>query len=189
MTLYIVRRLAAGLVLALVILLIVFLLISSSFEDTARTMLGQGATPESTAALVEARGWDRPIMVQYVEWIGHAVQGDLGQSAFTSLPVRSAVVERLAVTLSLIVPALLITAILSVLLGVWAASHGGVIDRIAQGISLVGHILPGLLLAIGLVVLFGVQLGWLPATGYVRFGDDALGWLRSITIPVIVLVI
>lgn len=186
---YIVRRLAAGAGLALVITLIVFLLISNSFEDVARTILGQSATPESTAALLEARGWDRPILVQYVDWLVAALQGDFGVSVYTSLPVLPEVLSRLAVTLSLIVPALLITAVLSVVLGVWAASRGGVVDRIAQGVSVFGYILPGLLLAIGLVVLFGVQLGWLPATGYTRFGDDPASWVRSITIPVIVLVV
>ncbi|MBE1878296.1 ABC transporter permease [Myceligenerans pegani] len=186
---YIVRRLAAGAGLALVITLIVYLLIGTSFEDVARTILGQSATPEATAALLEARGWDRPILVQYVEWLAAALQGDFGASVYTSLPVLPEVLSRLAVTLSLIVPALLITATLSIVLGVWAASRGGVVDRIAQGVSVFGYIIPGLLLAIGLVVLFGVQLGWLPATGYTRFGDDPAGWARSITIPVIVLVV
>ncbi|GAA1445899.1 ABC transporter permease [Nocardiopsis tropica] len=170
-------------------MLIVFMLISNSFEDTARAILGQSATPEATADLMEERGWTRPIVVQYAEWLALAVQGDLGQSVFTSLSVLPEVLSRLAVTLSLIVPALLLTAVLSVLLGVWAASRGGAVDRIAQLISVAGHVMPGLLIAIALVVVFGVQLGWLPATGYVRFGDDPVGWARSLIMPVIVLVI
>lgn len=189
MILYIIRRLAAGLALAVIITLVVFLLISTSFEDVARTILGASATPETVAALMEANGWDRPIIVQYAEWLWNAIQGDFGNSVYTSLPVLPAVVQRLGVTLSMVVPALILTAVLSVLLGVWAAARGGVVDRIAQGISLVGYVLPGLLLAIGLVVLLSVQLKWLPATGYVPFGDDPLGWMRSLTIPVIVLVI
>lgn len=189
MILYIIRRLAAGLALAVIITLVVFLLIRTSFEDVARTILGASATPETVAALMEANGWDRPIIVQYAEWLWNAIQGDFGNSVYTSLPVLPAVVQRLGVTLSMVVPALILTAVLSVLLGVWAAARGGVVDRIAQGISLVGYVLPGLLLAIGLVVLLSVQLKWLPATGYVPFGDDPLGWMRSLTIPVIVLVI
>ncbi|MGP9746563.1 ABC transporter permease [Brachybacterium sp. AOP29-B2-41] len=186
---YVVRRLAAGSVLALLITLIVYLLVSTSFADLARTVLGQSATEETTAALMHARGWDRPVLVQYVEWLAGAVRGDFGVSVFTSQSVLPSVIQRLAVTLSLIVPALAITSVLSVLLGVWAASRGGIIDRLAQIISLLGFILPGLLLAIGLVVLFGVRLGWLPATGYVPFGENPLGWLRSIVIPVTVLCI
>lgn len=188
MFLYIVRRLAAGAALAVIITFLVFILLSTSFEDVARTILGQGATDETVAGLMEARGWTEPVVVQYANWLLAAVQGDLGQSVFTSLPVLTTVVQRLAVTLSLIVPALLITAVISVLLGVWAAARGGMVDRFAQGIAVLGFIMPGLLLAIGMVVIFGVQLKWLPATGYVPFGEDPFGWARSITIPVIVLV-
>jgi len=189
MTSYILKRLSSGILLALVITLLVFLLLSTSFEDVARTILGQSATPETVNALLEQQGWDRPILAQYVDWLFHAVQGDFGSSVYTSLPVGPSVIQRLAVTLSLIVPALVITAILSVLLGVWAASRGGFVDRFAQVISLVGFIFPGLLLAIALVVVFGINLKWLPATGYVPLAENPIGWLRSIIIPITVLVI
>ena len=186
---YILKRLGSGILLALVITLLVFLLLSTSFDDVARTILGQSATPEGVQAMLEQRGWDRPILVQYVDWLWHVIQGDFGVSVYTSLPVGPSVIQRLAVTLSIIVPALLITSALSVMLGVWAASRGGAADRFAQVISLVGFIFPGLLLAIGLVVIFGVNLKWLPATGYTPFGESPVDWLRSIVIPVIVLTI
>ncbi len=163
---YTLRRLGAGLILILLVTFITFLLLSTSFEDVAKTILGQSATPEATAALMEAEGWDRPVLVQYFDWLGAAVRGDLGTSVYTSLPVGPTVLQRLAVTLSVIIPALILTVIISTALGVWAASRGGVADRLSQGISLVGYIVPGLLLAIGLVVIFAVQLKWLPATGY-----------------------
>jgi peptide/nickel transport system permease protein len=186
---YIAKRLGTGVVLALLVTFITFLLLSASFEDVARTILGPSANEETTAALMSARGWDRPVLVQYGEWLFGALRGDFGTSVYTSLPVAGSVMQRLLVTLSVIVPALAITAVLSTLLGVWAATRGGVVDRIAQGISLVGYIVPGLLLAIGLVVIFAVQLKWLPATGYTPPAEDAGAWVRSITIPVIVLTI
>jgi len=186
---YILRRLGAGLILAVLVTFITFLLLSTSFEDVAKTILGQSATPEATAALMQTKGWDRPLIVQYFDWLAGAVQGDFGVSVYTSLPVGPTVVQRLLVTLSVIVPALLITVVVSVVLGVWAASRGGLADRISQGISLVGYIVPGLLLAIGLVVVFAVRLKWLPATGYTPFSEDPAAWARSITIPVIVLTI
>jgi peptide/nickel transport system permease protein len=189
MTTYILRRLGAGLILALLVTFITFLLLSTSFEDVTETILGQSATPETTAAMMEANGWDRPVLVQYFDWILHLLRGDFGQSVYTSLPVGPSVIQRLGVTLSIIVPALLITVVLSTMLGVWAASRGGAADRLAQGISLVGYIVPGLLLAIGLVVVFAVQLKWLPATGFTPFAEDPGAWARSITIPVIVLTI
>lgn len=186
---YILRRLAAGIVLALLVTLVTFLLLSTSFQDVARTVLGQSATPEATAAYMEAKGWDRPAIIQYGDWLIHAVQGDFGQSVYTALPVGPSVAQRLAVTLSVIVPALILTVIISIALGVWSAARGGVVDRVAQAISLIGYIVPGLLLAIGLVVIFSVQLKWLPATGFTPFAEDPAAWLRSITIPVIVLTI
>lgn len=189
MLVYIARRLGTGIVLALLVTLITFALLSTSFHDVALTILGPAATPEVTAHLITERGWDRPVLVQYGEWLFRAVQGDFGASVYTSLPVAASVLQRLTVTLSLIVPALILTVIISTFLGVWAASRGGVVDRIAQGISLIGYIVPGLLLAIGLVVIFAVQLKWLPATGFTPLNENPLAWLRSIVIPVIVLTI
>jgi peptide/nickel transport system permease protein len=189
MTSYILRRLTAGIVLAVLVTFITFLLLSTSFEDVARTILGQSATPETVAGLMAAEGWDRPVVVQYGEWLFNAVQGDFGVSVYTSLPVTPSVIQRLAVTLSIIVPALLLTVIISTVLGVWSASRGGAIDRVSQIISMIGYILPGLLLAIALVYIFAVQLKWLPATGFTPLATDPAAWLRSITIPVIVLTI
>ncbi len=130
--------------------------------------------------------------MQYFDWLFHAVQGDFGVSGsvYTSLPVGPSVLQRLAVTLSIIVPALVLTVIISVVLGVWSASRGGVVDRIAQGISLVGYIVPGLLLAIvpggG---LRGAAAQMASCTGFTPFAEDPGAWVRSITIPVIVLTI
>ncbi len=186
---YVLRRLTAGLVLLLLVTFITFLMLSTSFEDVALTILGPSATPEATEALMAVRGWDRPVLEQYFEWVSNAVRGDFGASVFTSLPVGPSVVQRLAVTLSIIVPALLITVVLSTVLGVWAASRGGAIDRLAQGISLIGYVVPGLLLAIVLVVVLAVRLDLLPATGFTPATESLSGWLRSITIPVTVLVI
>jgi len=189
MLVYIARRLGAGIILALLVTFITFMLLSTSFEDVALTILGPAATPEVTAGLMAEKGWDRPAIVQYFDWLAHAVQGDFGESVYTSLPVAPTVMQRLLVTLSVIVPALLLTVVLSTFLGVWSASRGGVVDKISQGISLVGYIVPGLLLAIGLVVIFAVQLKWLPATGFTPISEDPGAWARSITIPVIVLTI
>jgi peptide/nickel transport system permease protein len=186
---YILRRFGAGFILAILVTFITFLLLATSFEDVARAILGPSASPETIAALIASRGWDRPVLVQYLEWLFSALRGDFGTSVFTSLPVAPSVVQRLLVTLSIIIPALLITAVISIALGVWSAARGGVIDRFAQGLSMIGYILPGLLLAILLVYVFAVQLKLLPATGFTPLATDPAAWARSITIPVIVLTI
>jgi peptide/nickel transport system permease protein len=186
---YALRRLLAGLVLAVLVTFITFLLLSTSFEGVVRSILGLAATQDSIAALTHSLGYDRPVLVQYIDWLGGVVTGDFGTSLFTNQPVTVAASARLTVTLSLVVTALAITVVISVLLGVAAATRGGAIDRISQGISLLGYIVPGLLLAIVLVVVFAVNLRLLPATGFVPFSESPARWLASITIPVTVLVI
>ncbi|OHV21343.1 ABC transporter permease [Parafrankia soli] len=189
MLLYVLRRLALGVVLALLVTLVTFLLLSFSFEDVVRTILGQSATPDTVDALMAEKGYDRPLIVQYGEWLGGAFTGDFGDSAYTSVSVAPTVVQRLGVTMSVIIPALLIMVVVSVALGLWSAARGGVADRVAQLISLIGYVVPPLLLAIVLVYVLGVRLKWLPATGFTEFGDDPAAWARSVTIPVTVLVI
>jgi peptide/nickel transport system permease protein len=187
--LYVLRRLVIGVVLAVLVTFITFLLLSGSFRDMVSTLLGPDATPESVTGRMHDLGYDRPLIVQYGDWLLHAVRGDLGTSLFTNQAVFPAVTSHMVVTMSIVFPGLVIALILSVVLGVWAATRSGAPDRIAQGISLVGHVVPALLTAIVLVVVFAVELKIFPATGYVSFGDSPVGWLRSTTLPVVVLVI
>ncbi|GAA0936359.1 ABC transporter permease [Pseudonocardia zijingensis] len=189
MLLYALRRLGIGVVLAVLVTFITYLLLSTSFRDMVSTLLGPDATPDSVTGRLHDLGYDRPLVVQYGDWLAHAVRGDLGTSLFTSQAVAPAVLSHMVVTMSIVLPGLAIALILSVILGVWAASRSGAPDRIAQGISLVGHVVPALLTAIVLVVVFAVELKIFPATGYVQFGDSPVGWLRSTTLPVVVLVV
>ncbi|MER6960396.1 ABC transporter permease [Streptomyces sp. NPDC000618] len=186
---YVLRRLGTSLVLTVLVSMITFFLLSTSFDGIVRSILGTAATPAAVQAKKAEMGMDRPVIVQYFDWLFHALKGDFGVSYFTSQPVGTAVADHLTVTLSVVVVALLITAAISVVLGVLAASRGGVIDRLAQVASLVGYIVPNLLLAIALVVIFAVKLDWLPATGYTPFAESPGRWLASITIPVIALTV
>ncbi|GGV42529.1 ABC transporter permease [Actinomadura cremea] len=187
MILYALRRLSAGLVLAVLVTLITFLLLSTSFDSIVSSILGPAATPETVAALKADEGLDRPVLVQYLDWLTGALQGDFGTSYFTSEPVGEAVASRLGVTLSIVVVALLFTVAISVTLGVLAASRGGFIDRFAQGASLFGYVVPNLLLAIVLVVVLAINLELLPATGFTPLSEDPGRWAATITIPVIAL--
>lgn len=186
---YIARRLAFGLVLAVMVTAITFSLLSLSFDSISRTLAGLNATPENVAAVKAKLGYDRPLAVQYVDWVVHAAQGDFGKSLFTGEPVTSALGGRLAVTLSVVLIALLISAALSTLLGVLAATRGGATDRVVQVVILFGYIVPGLIVAILLVFIFAVQLKWLPATGFTPITQDFGKWARSVTLPAMVLII
>jgi peptide/nickel transport system permease protein len=189
MFLYSLRRLAAGIVLALLVTFITFLLLSPSFDSIVRGILGSSATEENVAAKLHQLGFDRPLFVQYCEWLFNALQGDFGRSLFTSEVVGPAVAQRLGVTLSIVLVALALSVVVSVGLGVLAAVRGGVIDRVVQGVSLLGLLLPGLLVSIGLVLIFAVTLHLLPATGYTPPSENFGRYLATITIPVIALLI
>lgn len=189
MLMYIVRRVASGLVLAVLVTFITFCLLSISFDSVVANILGPAASPEAVTALATQLGLDRPVLVQYADWLFSALRGDFGVSFFTSEPVIKAVPARLGVTLSIVLVALIISVLLSIALGVLSASRAGIVDKLSQGVSLLGNLLPNLLIAIVLVVIFAINLRWLPATGFTPFAEDPVRWVASITIPVIVLVI
>lgn len=189
MTQFILRRLASGIVLILVIATIAFTLLYAASGDIPRRILGQTATPEIVAQKAEQLGLDRPLYEQYWAWLSHAVIGDFGQSWFTGVPVSDAVGSRLAVTLTLVTCATVLSAIISVFLGIWAATRKGWPDRIVQVISLLGFAIPGFLIALGLVVVFAINLGWFKPTGYIPFLTSPAGWVSTATLPIIALTI
>jgi len=187
---YILRRVGTALVLAVLVTFITYSLLSFSFDNVVLNILGPAASaPENVEAMKASLGLDRPVIVQYVDWLAGVFRGDFGTSYFTSEPVAGAVIKRLGVTMSIVLVALALSVVVSVILGVLAASRAGVVDKVAQGVSLTGILFPNLLIAIVLVLVFAMQLKWLPATGFTSFTEDPLKWAASITIPVVVLVI
>lgn len=183
------RRLGAGVLLVFAITTLSYLLLYLGSGDIARRILGQTATKEQVAVKTAELGLDRPLLEQYISWLGGAVTGDLGRSWFNGQLVIDGVTTRLGVTLSLVIGATVITAILSVVLGVWAALAGGWVDRTIQFLTVLGMAVPGFLIAVGLVLVLAIQLGWFNATGYVAFAEDIPGWVRSVTLPVVALAI
>ncbi|MDR6906632.1 peptide/nickel transport system permease protein [Agromyces sp. 3263] len=189
MTLFILRRAMAGVVLVFVISTVSFLLISSTAADAARNMLGESATEAELAAKAAELGLDRPLIEQYLDWLADALQGDFGVSWFTSEPVTDMVSNRLPVTLSMVILAVLATAVISLVLGVTAAVRGGAVDKVLQFVSVIGFSLPNFWVALMLVLVFAVNLSVFPATGYVPFGDDPGAWALSLVLPVTALVV
>jgi len=184
---FVLRRLAAGVVLIVVVTVATFFLLYAAGGDIARRILGQSASPEAVAAKSHELGLDQPVLTQFKNWVVNALHGDLGTSWFTGQPVTDAISSRAAVTLSLVIGATLVTAVVSVVLGVLAAKRGGWVDRLVQFISVLGIAIPGFLIAIGLVLVFAINLGWFQPTGYTQFADSPGGWLASITLPIIAL--
>lgn len=189
MLLFVSKRLGSTVVLAVVVTLITFVLVFSNGAAIARSVLGTEATQAQVDAKVIELGLDQPVIVQYGHWLVGAVTGDLGASYFTREPVTSVLFSRIGVTLSIIVVAMLLTALISVLIGVAAAVYGGWIDRVLQFFAILGTAVPAFIVAIGLVIVFAVNLRLLPATGFVLPTQDLGGWVASITLPVIAVLV
>ena len=184
---FVLRRLASGVVLVAVLTTVTFFLLFLSGGNIARRILGQQATEDTVRQKTHELGLDRPVTSQFVGWLSHAAHGSLGDSWFTGQKVTDAVTSRLAVTLSLVIGATLLTAVVAVLLGTTAATRGGWADRLVQFLSVLGFAIPGFLVALGLVTLFAINLHLFKPTGYVQFGVSPAQWLSSITLPVIAL--
>ncbi|WP_334171234.1 ABC transporter permease [Sinomonas sp.] len=184
---FIIRRLAGGVVLLAAIAVVGFNLLYLGSGDIARKILGESADQATVAAKAHELGLDRPVPVQFGDWVAHAVHGDLGASWFTGQPVADAITSRLSVTLSLVTGAIVVIAVVSVVLGVLAATRRGWVDRLAQVLAVVGHAVPGFLFAVGLVLVFALGLHLFDPTGYVAFTDDPVGWAKTVTLPVVAL--
>ena len=184
---FIIRRAVSGVVLLAVVSFLAYVLLYLGSGDIARRILGDQATPEVVAKKTEELGLNRPLLVQYWDWLTSALTGNLGRSWFSGELVATSVSSRAAVTLSLVIGTTLIAAILSVVLGVLAARRGGIVDGAVQLFSLIGFAIPGFLIALGLVLVFAVNLGWFKATGYIPITTSFTGWLGSVTLPIIAL--
>ena len=173
--------------LVVVVTFLSFFLASLSPGSVAQSLLSGGstaATPEAIAQLNHELGYDRPVIEQWLSWIAAAVRGDLGTSVFTNQPVAEIIASRLPVTLSLVIPALIIDLVLGIWIGMWTAIRGGAVARIVEVFSVFLRAIPNFWLALILVTFFAVRLLWLPVSGFVPFSDSPVEWLRSLILPV-----
>ncbi|WP_221584034.1 ABC transporter permease [Microbacterium sp. G2-8] len=182
---FIIRRLASSILLALAVAFASFALVFSNGQAIARTILGVDATDEQVAARAAELGLDRPVVAQFLDWLGAAFRGDLGTSFYSGDDVANIMTTRIPVTLALIGIAMLLTAVLSALLGIAAAVAGGWVDKVLQVLAMVGTAVPNFIVAIILVMSLAVGTGTFPATGYVSPAIDIAGWASSLVLPVI----
>ena len=172
----------------LAVTLLTFLIASLLPGDLAHAMLGDQATPEAVAALRHDMGLDQPMGWRYLKWLGGIVQGDFGRSFRTGEPVLGVILARLPVSLQLMLLAEITALAISVPLAIQCAvKSGGAFDRVVSGIAFAKLSIPNFMAAILLIWVFAVELRLLPATGYVPFGEDAVGNLRSMLLPALTL--
>jgi peptide/nickel transport system permease protein len=154
----------------------------------AAVKLGESATPELVAQLNEEWGLDRPLVVQYLDWLGSLLRGDLGTSWFSGFSVSEMLSQRIAISLSVAGLALVIAMTFGTLLGFVAALHRGTwIDRGITAFTTVVSTMPAFVVGVGLIAVFAVVIPVFPAAGYVPFADDPVGWLIRITLPAVAL--
>ena len=192
---FVLRRILQSFAVMAVVALIAFSLFNF-VGDPVVSMVGQDATMEEKAKLRSELGLDQPVVVQFFRFVGNAVQGDFGRSLRQGRSVAVLIKERLPATLELSLGAALLALLVGIPAGVYAALQRGSFGaQLLLTASLVGVSLPSFLIGILLILVFAVQLGWLPSFG--RGDTVALGWwttglltksgLKALILPVITL--
>ena len=184
---YFLHRLAWSLVMILGIVVIDFLITHTLPGDPLDVLVGNyPAPPEYIAQVRQDFGLDQPLARQLLLYLVHLAQGDLGFSFVNRQPVLSLILARAGTTLMLMIPALILSSIIGVLLAVAAAGRaGGWIDNALTALSLAGHSIPVFWLAQVLIVIFSVNLAWLPAQGMrsIRTASPGLDLVRHLILP------
>lgn len=170
---YAAQRILYAVPIAIGVTVICFCLVFLAPGDPVQMLLPPDASQQDVEYLKQLYGFDKPIPVQYLKWLARAVTGDLGVSLQTSRPVFDEVSRALSNTVIISLGAVLLAFSLAFVLGTIAAYYlGRPIDRIVTGISVVGVSVPNYWLGIVLIIVFAVELGWLPATGMGSKGSD-----------------
>ncbi|PXA98915.1 peptide ABC transporter [Nostoc sp. 3335mG] len=185
---FIIRRIGIAIPTLLIISFLIFLLQVMLPGDPALALAGEDPSPQAIAAIREKFQLDQPIPVRYVTWVANVLQGDFGTSIRTGLPVRDMLIQRLPVTFQLAVMAMCLAVLIALPGGIISALRpNSPLDYTASSFTLAGVSVPNFFLGIMLILLFSVTLGWLPSGGYVPFGTDPIGSIRSLIMPSIVL--
>lgn len=184
---FILRRVLSGIILVGLISFLTFVLLYTASGDIARRILGPTATSDVVARKAHELGLDRPVLVQFADWASGVMTGNFGRSWTSGESISSSLGSRLAVTLSIVIGATLLAAIIAVVLGIVSARRGGWVDGAVQFFVLLGFAIPGFLIALGLTLVFAINLGWFKATGYVPLTTSVAGWLSSVTLPILAL--
>jgi peptide/nickel transport system permease protein len=185
---YIIRRLLATIPVMGVVAIFVFSLLYITPGDPAAVIAGDLATADDIARIHRQLGLDEPFLLRFFSWLCAVLQGDLGISIFTNLPVTKLIGQRLEPTIALTLTTLVETVTFAIPLGVIAAWKAGTaIDRAVMLLAVAGFSLPSFVLAYCLILVFSVQLDLLPVQGYVSLGDGFVPFVRHLILPSIAL--
>jgi peptide/nickel transport system permease protein len=188
MPIFLLRRLLAAIPVLAMVAVIVFALLRLSPGDPAIILAGDGATPEQLNAIRASMGLDKPVMVQFIVWIGHLLRGDLGTSLISGLPVAGMIADRFGPTLALCIGTIVIAVALAIPVGILAAwQQGKLLDRLVMAASVVGFSVPGFIIGYVLILLFARWLGWLPVQGYQPISAGLWPFIERLILPTLTL--
>ncbi|HVA12149.1 MAG TPA: ABC transporter permease [Stellaceae bacterium] len=171
---FLIHRATIALLVAITVSIIGFTLLRLS-GDLASALAGDTATPEQIAQTAHLYGLDRPLYIQYLDWVWKALHGDLGRSLFTNEPVTFLIGQRIGVTAQLSFMSLIFALAIAIPLGVLAATRpNSWVDRLALGLSVFGQAMPNFWFGLILIIVFGVTLRWLPISGTDSFANFIL---------------
>ncbi len=188
MTAYLVRRLFATIPVMAVVAVFVFMLLRLAPGDPAALIAGDDATTADIEAIRAKLGLDLPIWEQFILWLANILQGDLGVSIFSNLPVTTLIAQRLEPTLMLMLATLFVAVTLAIPLGVLAAWKARtLIDRLVMVISVLGFAIPVFLAGYVLIYVFSIQLRWLPVQGYKPLADGLWPCIQTLILPAVAL--
>lgn len=181
---YVLRRLRQLVLVVLAVTFLTFVLVSVLPGDVAYDIAGQDATEEVVAAIREDLGLDRPIPLRYLEWLGNFVSGDWGRSYRTDEPVLEGILTRFPVSLELMLVAQVFALLLAVPLGILSAWRSGrPVDRLIAASGFMSLSIPPFMGAIVLILLFSLELGWLPTSEYKPLSEGLWANLRAFILP------
>jgi peptide/nickel transport system permease protein len=185
---YVLRRVAAFVATLFFVSVLVFVVIRILPGDPALIIIGIEGSPEAAARLRESMGLNRPLVVQYVDWLAGAVRGDLGTSIQYDVPVGSLILSRLPVTLPLMLLAALFMILAALPLGIFAATrHRRLGDYLTMVVSQIGIAVPSFWAGLLLILLFSVRLGWVQSGGFAGWSEGVWPALRSLLLPAVAL--
>ncbi|TWI58196.1 ABC transporter permease [Halalkalibacter nanhaiisediminis] len=188
MKMYILKRILSLIPVLFIVSIVIFSIIHLTPGDPASIILGEEATEQSRENLREQLGLNLPIYQQYVNWIIGVLQGDLGHSFFMNKSVTAAIFDHIGPTLSLSILSQVTAIIVALPLGIWAAYRRGTLtDQSFMGLSLLGISIPNFILGLFLIILFAVNLQWLPVAGYQPLSAGLWNHLQFLIMPAIAL--
>ena len=180
------KRLIWAVPVSILMSALLFFSVAGLLGNPAALMLGLDATPEAIRELEARFGFDRPVVVQYLDWMARAATGDLGRSYTTQQRVADMLAQRLPVTIELGVAAILIATLAATIVN--SLARGRAVTRpVATAVAILGITLPNFVIGLGLIFVFAVQLGWLPSVGWAPWSDGVATHLHHIILPVLTL--